>query len=225
MKKLLALILIFSMFGFWNRPAYAVWTYTQNFDGLNTGDLTGQDSWSGSVSFDVQTTTVLEGTKSVGNTAGGGGVIDRTITSFTTGDVQFRYQKSSNAANTDFRVKFLEGTTIRYTVGWADGAMRLSGATTPSLEDNPLTNTNYCVQVVFNQPANTAKARLSTDCSTWGAYTADVNPSGANWLAIDAIRLTNDTATFSTFYDDFKDVTPVVAGELIIDEWWWLIFF
>jgi hypothetical protein len=57
------------------------WTYEQKFDGLTTGDLNGQDSWSGSTNYDVSTTNPAEGTKCV--TITGDGTerqISRTIT-------------------------------------------------------------------------------------------------------------------------------------------------
>ena len=41
------------------------WTYEQKFDGLTTGDLNGQDSWSGSTNFDVSTTNPAQGAKCV----------------------------------------------------------------------------------------------------------------------------------------------------------------
>ena len=42
-----------------------LWTYEQKFDGLNDGDLNGQDSWSGATEFDVTTdaAALYEGTK------------------------------------------------------------------------------------------------------------------------------------------------------------------
>lgn len=43
----------------------ADWSYVQPFDGLNDGDLNGQDSWSGDVAYDVQTTVKFAGAKAV----------------------------------------------------------------------------------------------------------------------------------------------------------------
>jgi len=65
------------------------WTYEQKFNGLNTADLNGQDSWSGSTNFDVVTTdTPAEGTKHVKcNTISS--AIDRIITAVTYGTMYF----------------------------------------------------------------------------------------------------------------------------------------
>lgn len=47
------------------------WTYEQLFNGLNDGNLTGQDSWTGGFSNLVQTTTKFEGAKGLKGTGGG----------------------------------------------------------------------------------------------------------------------------------------------------------
>ncbi|KKU20693.1 MAG: hypothetical protein UX33_C0041G0011, partial [Candidatus Azambacteria bacterium GW2011_GWC1_46_13] len=45
--------------------ANAAWTYEQTFNTLNNGDLNGQDSWSGAVEYDIQSSISHEGTKAV----------------------------------------------------------------------------------------------------------------------------------------------------------------
>ena len=76
------------------------WTYEQKFDGLNNGDLAGQDSWSlkyGTGPHYVDDTVVSQGTKALRRVGGIGDAVvyERTIIAITDGIVyiDMRYHK------------------------------------------------------------------------------------------------------------------------------------
>jgi len=75
------------------------WTYEEKFNDLTTGDLNGQDSWSGGTGYDVTTTAaaIYEGTKGVSETASLS--IQRQITSIDSGTMYVSMK--TNDANTN----------------------------------------------------------------------------------------------------------------------------
>lgn len=77
------------------------YTYNQNFDSLNNGNLNGQDSWSGSNLFQIQTSTVIQGTKTpyVQVTSGVIAQIGRAITAINKGEMSFYVRVTNNNSN------------------------------------------------------------------------------------------------------------------------------
>lgn len=90
------------------------WTYTQNFNSLNDGDLNAQDSWVANSAFDVQTSVVAEGAKAVSCISGGGYDAERAFTGITTsGTMHISMRATSNALNAPLiRLKSSEGSSM-----------------------------------------------------------------------------------------------------------------
>lgn len=81
-----------------------MWSYIQNFNGLNTADLNGQYSWSGDTTFDVQTSVKYEGAKAISAATAASKAVYRDITAMTTGKMNIWMQKSSTTGGEVFTV-------------------------------------------------------------------------------------------------------------------------
>ena len=80
------------------------WNYIQNFNGLNTADLNGQDSWSGDANFDVETSVVFEGAKAVSCATAASKAVYRDLTAMTAGKMNIWMQKSSTVGGEVFTI-------------------------------------------------------------------------------------------------------------------------
>lgn len=102
------------------------WTYTQNFNSLTTADLTGQDSWSGDVDYDVATTATFEGAKAV-KAIGANGNIDRAITAVTSGVFYFSMMRPDTVSDATFRL--LSGGSVWLGITFESGNIELFDGT------------------------------------------------------------------------------------------------
>lgn len=181
------------------------WTYTQNFDSLTDGDLNGQDSWSGDVSFDVQTTTVLQGTKSIGTVENSEVNIDRTITAVTEGIVSCKLRLTTTS-NLNCFVQFYEGASYKFDVGLAsNGNAYVRGATNEILGTFSA-NTTHTFDAEFDVATDQVRGRL--DGGTWSAW---VNFASAA-TQIDKIKLSKqNNGTQGAYFDDIKSGAVVAT--------------
>ena len=76
-----------------------LWTYTQNFDSLNTGDLNSQDSWSANASIDVQTSVYSQGSKALSWPNNLDIFAARAITSVENGRIHVSLRSTANNVN------------------------------------------------------------------------------------------------------------------------------
>lgn len=182
------------------------WVYTQNFDGLNDGDLTGQDSWSGDTSYDVQTTTVLEGTKSVGSVANGEVDIDRAITGVTDGVASIKMRKGSTIL---WAFQFQEGAVYKFDaiMNPGSGNVEARGATSESAGAFTL-NTTHTIDTEFDVSTDQLRVRLDG-----GTFTAWVDFAATVTTAVDEIRMSKQNAgTQGVYFDDIKDGATAAAA-------------
>src|SRR3989338_9746105 len=98
MKKSIGILLGILIMLMFVSSANAAWTYEQTFNTLNNGDLNGQDSWSGAVEYDIQSSIRKEGTKSVKvNAVSTSKLIERTVPSFTSGQMYFSVRRDTSS--------------------------------------------------------------------------------------------------------------------------------
>jgi hypothetical protein len=86
--------------------------YSQNFDSLSNGDLNGQDSWSGSGIFDVESSVVYAGARAVGYPNNGNGLnIVRAFTPQTDLTKVSIYVRGSAASNINATIQFFDSSS------------------------------------------------------------------------------------------------------------------
>ncbi|KKR73257.1 MAG: hypothetical protein UU17_C0040G0004 [Candidatus Nomurabacteria bacterium GW2011_GWA1_40_8] len=192
------------------------WTYEQNFNDLATSDLNGQDSWIGSVSFDVQTSVIYEGVKAV-SVAGGADVnISRTIPGISSGSVYFAMRKSATpTAGSIFFFAFGEAPALSQMRIYfdADGNISILNGTDNSnvnlLSGPASSNVWYPVNVEFDDVAQPNKYRARVYSSgSWQPFSSwhPVLSNGA-YANIDTVFVrTNDSNVEHAFYFDI--ITP-----------------
>ena len=178
------------------------WLYTQNFDTLNLADLNGQDFWSGDVAADVENTTVLQGTQSVGNAAGVETFMTRTVIATTSGIVHFRIRKSVSNADTH-AVGFQDGGSTKASINLnSAGNMVLNGSTTLQTYS---ANTNYDIDMQYDAATDQSRARV--DVGTYSAWT-NFHSAGADFDTI-YFEKSNAGATAAAYWDDIDDSNAV----------------
>lgn len=180
------------------------WTYTQDFDSLTTADLNGQDSWSADVQFDVQSSVVLQGTKSVACTpAGSNRDASRAITGVTDGGFSMIYRVSNaTEGNGIVYISGAGGTACQ--IVWDSGTLKgYNGATLSNLASYSA-NTTYKLAFIF-------------DCATdkYDVYLDDVKVADQfNFrnaqTSITSLNISSQAGAAGTIYfDDIKVYPPV----------------
>ena len=180
------------------------WTYTQNFDALTTADLNGQDSWSADTAFDVQSSVVLQGTKSIACTpAGSNRIASRAITATTEGGVSFKW-RVTDATEGNGWFHLTSSTTVACQVLWDGGTLKAyNGATLSSLGAYSA-NTTYEVGIVFD--CSTDKYNVYLD----GTKVANQFDFKNAVTSIDGILIYSQAGAAGTIYfDDIKVYPPV----------------
>lgn len=159
------------------------WTYTQNFDSLNTGDLNGQDSWSGNTAFDVQTGTVYAGAKAVGINCQNGLYIIRNISAVTTGVITFYVQKSSIGNGLGY-------VTLRDATGFRIGVVMHSDG---------------YISAYHNDATPAYDHLLAYSANTWYKITIDFDALNKTYdVYIDDLIYANDFYMYSSRTDDIS---------------------
>ena len=127
------------------------WTFEDKFnsDTKSTGDLNGQDGWSGVTTVDVVTTTPYEGDQCV--SGGDEAVMTRTFTAVNSGVVYFAMRRSTVAsgdAETDFRANSNTQIKIRFRFG--TDVTVTNGGSTSTVIASPSANQWYLFELTIN---------------------------------------------------------------------------
>lgn len=145
------------------------WSYEENFNSLTTGDLNGQDGWSGATLFDVQTSVVYEGAKGVGATnAGSQQTMSRTISE--AGGVFYFAMRATETTvySSPMQLRNGAGTSYLGILLETDGQIVLQ---TPIGGGNIIAyNADqwYVAEITFDCSAKTASARVHNG-SSWSS--------------------------------------------------------
>lgn len=194
------------------------WIYTQNFNGLNTADLAGQDDWAntdGQKSLDVQETYKYEGAKAVHYfSADTDMVYDRAIANIT--DSGLVYIAMMRDGNTDGDISFL----VRQAAVGERFEVMMQGNPTGgiiylhtdegniTLLDPYVASKWYIIAVEFNMSGtDQCRARIN-DGSGWSAWTdwKDMLNDGA---IIDNIMLRGHQGSFNNYFDLITATNPL----------------
>lgn len=193
------------------------YSYSQNFDSLTTGNLNGQDSWSGSSLFQVQTGTVIQGTKTpyVSVTSGYNAQIGRSITAVDKGEMSFYVRVTNNNSNTR-QIKLTssgDGTgNARCGISFKSGNIYGIDNNSDSFLQAYSNNTNYLIKFVFDSTAGkydiyvdgTKKANQITMASSGNVNYIHVGCFGEyEAMYFDDIQLTETVSTDTTKFFNF----------------------
>lgn len=199
------------------------WTYEQTFNSLSTGDLNGQDSWSGSTNFDVSTTSPYEGANCVSCVlhADSSVTIDRSITGISAGTLYVSMKVNRTAGTRRGSFYLLSGTTEVARIFMVyDGTNKFiqmltnDGATWIDLV-NPITNdTWYRIGIEFDDAAHNNQYRCNVNNGTWSSwYGYYLSPS---WTTIDKVRLAdegnNGSGTGTVYFDSISPNYTITGG-------------
>jgi len=195
------------------------WTYEQKFNTLNNGDLNGQDSWSGDVSYDVVDTLAFEGAKSVRNNTGISVSILRVLPAGVTVGITYvalrwdvntdtntcqggiRYQDDAANQLTNFDFRRVDANNVNLIYGDSISGINVLTAAT--------INTWYVAALEFNTNGD-GKFRVKwwSEATGWSAWTGwKIKKSDSFDGTIYAVRFYNEGTT--TPYDLYIDtITP-----------------
>lgn len=180
------------------------WTYTQNFDSLTVGDLNGQDSWSGSVLYDIQTSVKYQGTKAVQG-IGTNANMTRALTATDQGVMYFAMMKPDTISDASFQLMTGGNTAVRLQVTFQSGNITVTnGAGSSTVIAGYSTATFYLFEVTYNLN-NTHSIRYHDGVSWSTPITA---LTAVNNGTIDGIRF-NQGSTGTAYWDIITPTSPV----------------
>lgn len=184
----------------------SIFATPQDFEGLNIGDLQGQDSWTGDTEYDVQASVVYEGTKAVQivNPSAGGERIDKAGSNTPDGDISFYVRQTTTAGTT--RLVLEEsglGKIVFYLTASGYFAYYGPGGVTNIQTYN--VDQWYNVRIQWEASGDTAIYSIDG-----GAYTSSDTALGV-WTNINNLYIYADTygeTTGKTLYFDYIDEDP-----------------
>jgi hypothetical protein len=191
------------------------WTYTQNFDSLNTAALAGQDSWTkdnGLTMYDsVQETTKFAGAK--GAKTAGYTSVHRTITDVTAGRVYIAMRANSGGSGDGLAFQFKDGSAdiirTRFVYSAPNLTFEYYNGSWRSLFTASF-NTWYIISFEFDatNQANKAKIYYKESGGSFSdtGYVSSVN----NWSAVDTIIFYSDSGEY--YFDEISNTDPDVPA-------------
>ena len=187
------------------------WTYQQDFNTLTSGNLNGQDSWSGSASYDIQTTVRYEGAKAVEVVGSAPSGIVRDITGISDGLVYVALRVTATPPTGNHAGIILrEGASGRMYVRFgSNGYIQISSAGV--YQDIMTYNTDqwYVIAIEFDDVAQADKYRAKVHNGTvWSSWTSWYTVSGGSYTSISRIELLGQLGTSETTYFDTITPTP-----------------
>lgn len=200
------------------------WTYEQLFNGLTTADLNGQDSWSGSTTFDVDTTAPYEGAKCVSSVLNSDSTIniDRTFTGISSGTVYVSMKVNRTAGMRRGSIFLRTGTTDVARIFFVYDAssftqIRLLSNIAAAWVDVTTSVTNdtwFRIGIQFDDAAFPDRYRINVNGGVWSEW-HKYNGAPA-WSTIDTIRLSDDgnngSGSGTMYWDTISaDYTPSEA--------------
>lgn len=191
----------------------ASWSYEQDFEGLNTGDLHSQDSWTNNnnpnyANLQVSTETPFAGTKGIKGTSYYS--YQRTITAVDSGTFYFVLNCTPPTSGDGCGVTLRNASTYSLIVrGYASGAnVLLKYYSNGSYVDwNTVSASTHHVVGVQLDLAN-HQYKLNLDNGSWSGWLT--TGSAANTDA-DRIQISQDTGT--TYIDEFSLTYPTTTTE------------
>jgi len=216
-KLSIFLVVLFAGIIWFAQPANALWVYEQKFNTLNDGDLNGQDSWSGSVNFDVTTDDNYDsgGSKCVKiASAPSNDKIGRSVTKCDS-DGSELYIAMKSAVTTNISGVDLGTATkvaalrIQFS---SDGHIYFSGNDWGTYSANKW----YVVKITFDFTNNRYDANVYEEGTGWGTPLTNLTPDQPIGTGITRMFLGPAYTIVDTFYYDTitpTDPTPPPVAE------------
>lgn len=190
------------------------WTFEDKFnsDTKSTGDLNGQDGWSGGAGTDVVTTTPYEGDRCV--SGGDEAVMTRTITAVNSGVVYFAMRRSSIASgDADFDFRANGNTQQKIRLAFTSTVTITNGGSTATVIASPSANTWYLFELTINAD-DTHSIRYHNGTS-WSTPVGPFSAASGVSADIDAVRITGGTPG-SAFYDCITPTNPISESATVV---------
>ena len=205
--------------------------YEQNFEGLNNGDLVGQDDWidiNEGEYFDVQTSVKYAGSKAVGisspyTTQDVSHQIKRIVSGeVAVGMVQVSvYCNALPGTYSAFRINLRTNNNKNYTIGFGGGTNFANkivyGADSwPNWKTiNASASTWYTFQVEFDASKKSWRMRYKTGTGEYGSWT-DWEANADSWTSFNNIQAdVNNYSGGGPYYFDDILITSTVAPSSI----------
>jgi len=195
----------------------AAWTYIQNFNSLNTADLTGQDSWSGDVLFDVQESVVQEGAKAVlGSPPSSTEIyIARTLPAGVDSGTMIFYVRATKTSGEAGSLQFRVGTTFAGRIR-LNADIYIDGLTDGTIIKSAFgANTWYKITVEFLS-STTFRAKVDE-----GAFSAAItygggqsNPDTLRFTAYDTGSIYWDNINDGTIASSIKTINGLIKASI-----------
>jgi len=192
----------------------------ENFDSLDDGDLNGQNSWSGSTNFDVQSTIYKAGSKACKYTSPATTTYYSIAKTFTEQDettFTFYARKELNSVASGLsQIRFHDDTTQAFRVQFNDGGGLVFYATsTATMVASYTVATWYKIDIEIRSSDSYGRCRV--DDGTWTSWLA---PQAA-YTAIDKVDFICRGSSVSnvTYFDEISytsDITLVVATMALV---------
>lgn len=196
------------------------WTYEQLFNSLNTADLNGQDSWSGSTNFDVSTTSPWEGAKCVSCVLESDTSVEisRSVTGVSAGVFYVSIKIGRTAGMRRGSIQIYSGATMVGRVfaqydGGANNNIRMltnDGATWITLGSSA-PDTWYRIGFEYDNAGQPNKYRTNLNGGTWTSWYGMFG--SPTWTNVDKIEFSdqgnNGSGTGTMYWDTVSpDYTP-----------------
>jgi len=196
-----------------------LWTYEQKFNTLSEGDLNGQDSWIGDTCYDVGSTQVYEGTKSIeAAPCGAYKYIDRSGIGCTAGTVYVAiYVDTMGGVNQDAYFILRDDENNKLTdIGFRNygGTLKIkyshAGIQQEYLENGVL-DTWYVFAIEYNTNTDGKfRVKWKKDGESWSSWTGWKNPFDSSFDGtIDRIRLSSET-DYTSYFDTITPIDPTI---------------
>lgn len=188
------------------------WVFEDKFnsDTKSTGDLNGQDGWSGGTGTDIVTTTPYEGDQCV--SGGDEAVITNTFTAVNSGVVYFAMRRSNNNSGDsemDFRANSNTQLKIRITfngTGGRHGIVEITnGASVSDVIASYSVDQWYLFELTIN--SNDTHDIRYHNGSSWSTPITGLAAATGVTADIDAVRITGGTPG-ATLYDYISPTNP-----------------
>lgn len=156
-------------------------SYTQDFDGLTNGDLNGQDSWSGSLLYDVQATVAFGGSGKAVSKAGTQATIQRDLSAAVDSGPMYvvMWRTSVGASgyqNSQFRNT--SNTFGGYVAIVQNGAILVGHSAGTTNIGTATANTKYIFEIEVLS-STTFRVRVKAESGAFGSWTSTLTFSNS----------------------------------------------
>lgn len=180
------------------------WTYEQKFNSLSTGNLNGQDSWSGDTDFQVENSVTYEGANAVRCT-NGNGYIARAVTGVSAGVFYIAMRRPDTAGDAEYNVR-----TTANTADWGRVIMESSNIEVVHSAGSSNLLVGYTVNVWYLfRFSILSTSTFTIEYSTGGAFSGSLGTlTSITTGNVDTIRL-GCGGTGDAYWDTITPTNPL----------------